>query len=200
MTDTILPSDVALLSEEAGRALTHELRSLGRPRAPRSPGFVRLRDDVPANGRLYISSHGNGYALAFKGGRDFIDRWHNWAINSGVVASTRLYWYLGDCNTGRLAHICVKSKDVIVNALAAQFRWELIRDREVPPLVDTVDPDTEERTLEYDEEKLDAIARQRAVQFMAERITVDATILVEPKDVAQVYSRSDETRRTGTDD
>lgn len=159
---------------------------------------VSLRDDVPANGKLYLCWHSTGVALAFEGGADFIRRWYNWSINTGVIGEgAQLHYYLPGY-VGNLAYICVASMNDILRGLAAQFRWEIIRDREIPRLVERVDPDTEMPEVEYDEEAIAQLATARAEEFVRERIKLnDRTAIMRVEAADEVYTWRME--RTGTE-
>ncbi len=159
--------------------------------SPTGPHVISIRDDVPANGQLFLSSHSRGYALVFKGDTEFINRWYNWATNCGVIsANSSLNWFL-EQGTGRIAYVCPQTHECVERGLIKQFSWEIIRDREIPLLRDTFDPETEEPLIEFDDRAIGVLAAARARAFMAEFITADTTILSRPKQIAPIYGLSD---------
>lgn len=163
-----------------------------------SRAYVSLRDDVPANGSLYICSHSCGIAFAFEGDPGFIRRWYNFAVNTGIIGeNAQLHYYL-ERQEGNLAYVCAASREVVLRGLVSQFRWEIIRDREVPLLVNRIDPETELPEIEFDEAKIDELAVTRAQAFMRDHIKTDRSVVIRPKDAGETYVWTPQ--RTGTDD
>lgn len=169
------------------REYSHANRA--QPLMPHADRPISLIDDM-ANGSLHMCSQGNGIALAFHGSPDFIQRWFNWAVNTAVIGRhAQLNWYF-ERQTGRLAYVCPRSRDDVLRGLALQFRWEIIRDREIPLLTDTLDAETQEPLTEFAEERIESLARAKAEAFMATHIRVNSLILQRPSNLAPIYSRS----------
>lgn len=151
-----------------------------------------LTDEITF-GSLYICSSGNTLALAFHGPRPFILRWYNWASNTGVIGPhAQLNWYLGkpvegDNETVSLAYVCPPTEAHILHGLALQFRWEIIRDREVEPLEDRWDDETEAPVLVLNDALIDRLAADRARAFLTNHVRVNSLILARPRDVGHVY-------------
>ncbi len=140
-------------------------------------------------GRFYISRWGPTLAFGFRGEPEFVTRMSNWANNTGVSKGpTR--WVHGMRN--EFGYVIVKNRETILRGLAAQFRAEIIASREIPPLVDRWDDETESPVLEYDENRIDSLAAARAEQFMTERVTKDHFLQNDNAGLAPVYSLADE--------
>lgn len=149
-------------------------------------GHVKIRDDVPANGTLHVCSEGNGIALAFQGSPDFIERWHNWAVNTAVIGpNAQLNWYLTK-HTGSIAYVCPRTRAAVVRGLALQFAWEAVRDREVA-FLSVLDPETEEPTVTWTEDGAVQIGQERAEVFYREHVRADGFVIERPKNLAPVY-------------
>ncbi len=199
-------SDAPPLAPGEAIALLREYSHANRaqPLMAHSAQPISLVDDM-ANGTLHMCSQGNGIALAFYGSPDFITRWFNWAVNTAVIGrSAQLNWFL-EKQTGRLAYICPKTREDVMRGLALQFRWEIIRDREIPLLTEGTHTETEEPLTEFADARIDALAAARAEQFMKDHIKVDSTILQRPRNIAPIYGRSGPGRAesnwaTGTED
>ncbi len=151
---------------------------------------VGLVADLQANSPWLISSYGEHLALGFRGSPDFIQRCFSWAVNTQVIGlGAQLNWFYG--RDGRLAYICPKSVDVILTGLRLQFRAEIIAAREVPLLEDhTGDDEWEgdaETRLVYDEERIAALASQRADAFMLEHTMRDSFVLDKLTSIAPTY-------------
>lgn len=148
------------------------------PRTPYRPPAVNLRDDVPANGELFIVTRGEGVSLALQGGPDFIARWHNWAVNTGLIgAQAGLHYYLAR-QVGQLAYVCVPSVTAIRQALAMQFAWEIRRDREIAPLQEGWWPDDDHyEPAVWPEEQIAVLAAERADAFVTERMAINSVLL-----------------------
>lgn len=140
-------------------------------------------------GRFYISRWGPTLAFGFRGEPEFVTRMSNWANNTGVSKGpTR--WVHGMRN--EFGYVIVKNRETILRGLAAQFRAEIIASREIPPLVDRWDDETESIMLEYDESRIDALAAARAEAFMTERVVKDSFLQNDNTGLAPVYSLADE--------
>lgn len=140
-------------------------------------------------GRFYISRWGPTLAFGFRGEPEFVNRMSNWASNTGISkGGTR--WVYGMRN--QFGYVIVKDRATILRGLAAQFRAEIIMSREVPPLVDRWDDETESSVLEYDENRIDSLAAARAAQFMEERVVKDSFLQSTNTGLAPVYSLADE--------
>lgn len=141
---------------------------------------IKLSDE-PALGNLYLCSYSSGIALLFEGDEDFIQRWYNWAVNTGLLGSlSRLNRWAHP--RGSVGYVIIRAKwftdpvsrettryepmEQIQNALTAQFRAEMIMNREIAPLQDRWSDETCEYTLEYDEVRLARESRARAAAFL----------------------------------
>lgn len=148
---------------------------------------MTLLEDVSLNEPFLLSSYGENLALGFKGTPDFIERCHNWAVNTGVIGlGQSLHWYY-ERVTGKLAYVCPKNHAAIERGLALQFRAEIIQAKEIPPLKEGWTED-DEFELELDEKRVDALANQRAKTFMAENVIKDSFVLGRSQSVGDVYS------------
>ncbi len=146
----------------------------GLERAPYVPPAPRLRDDVPANGKLYVCSHAGGVAMGFEGHPDFIARWFNWAHNTAVIGpNARLHWYAKGY-VGSLGYVCADSIADIKRGLALQFAWEIRKDWEIAPTVyRVIDQETNEHETIWPQAEIDALAAGRAEEFFAERVILN---------------------------
>ncbi len=151
------------------------------------PCMVSIRDDVPANGKLYLCTHSGGYAMTFAGAPEFINRWLTWALNWGVINPTQEITWFGEKDAGRVAYICPHTQGHILRGLISQFSWEIKRDREIPLRKDYFDPETEEPVIEHDERAITDLATARAEAFMRDHIQINSTILGRPKQIAPIY-------------
>jgi hypothetical protein len=140
-------------------------------------------------GKFFISRWGPTLALGFRGEPDFIFRISNWANNTGVSKGAT-HWLYGMRN--QFGYVTVKDRAAILRGLAAQFRAEIIMSKEIPPLIDRWDDETESPVIEYDEARIDALANARANQFMDTRITKDNFLQTNNVGLAPVYSLADE--------
>lgn len=140
-------------------------------------------------GKFFTSRWGPTLAFGFRGEPDFIRRVSNWINNTGLSKGTPR-WVFG--MEKRFGYVIVKDKAAISSALAAQFRAEIIMAKEVPPLVDRWDDETESPVIEYDESRIDALAAARAAQFMEERVVKDSFLQSSNTGLAPVYSLADE--------
>lgn len=175
------------LSSIAAHALADEC-----DRAPEmgDGGCQSMVEDATTGGTIYSCSYGNTFTLALQGTLPFITRWYNWAVNTCTIGShVPLNWYLGkpqDNQTVSLAYICPRTREDVLRGLARQFRWEIIRDKEVPALEDRWDEETGP-VLVYDEPKIEQLATERAEAFLANHVTVDSGILARTRDIGPVY-------------
>ena len=146
--------------------------------------YISLSEDMK-NGELHLVPYGAGLALVFSGPQDFIDRWFNWAVNRSVISSVSLLngWVDG-C---KRAYVCPKTKDKVLKGLAAQMGWEMVQSREIEVVVKR-DPETEEVSHEWDEEKVAEISLQRAREFMETHIKTAGIVMEKPKGMAPIYS------------
>lgn len=193
-----LPAPKKVLEWIGVLAASHALAD-ERDRAPEpSDRMYSLIEDATTEGTVYSCSYGNTFTLAFKGTLPFITRWYNWAVNSCTVsANVQLNWYLGrphDNRTISLAYICPKTRDDVLRGLARQFRWEIIRDREVEPLEDRWDEETGP-VLVYDESRIEKLVKERAEQFLADHVEIDSNILARTRDIGPVYDVSPQSGR-----
>lgn len=161
------------------------------------PAATLLASQTPAKpigmaaetGKFYLSRWGPTLAFGFRGEPDFIRRISNWANNTGVSkGETR--WVYGMSN--QFGYVITKDRATILRGLAVQFRAEIIASKEIPPLVDRWDDETESPVLEYDENRIDALAAARAAQFMEERVVKDSFLQSASTGLAPVYSLADE--------
>ncbi len=185
-----------------GQALEecHFLRS-PRPPRQREPFPYEPSQGLAADvGEWLISSYGENLALGFKGSPSFIRRCYNWAVNTCVIGRGQsLHWYY-EAVTGKLAYVCPRDMAAIEAGLAAQFRAEIIQNREVPLLKDSWDDETESPVVEFDEARIDAMASQRAKAFMTDRIVRDNFVLSRASDVAPIYGLGQLVRTGNTED
>lgn len=145
---------------------------------------MTLNDET---GKFLLSFYGNSFALGFKGDNKFIQRCFNWAHNHSVT-SGGLHWFYD--HGGKLAYILIKSREDIIKGFAAQFRSDIIMGHEVPPLKDEMNPRTLDYILEYDEEKIEKMALERAEKFFAERVELENFLSRIPFSLAPVYEMS----------
>ncbi len=138
-------------------------------------------------GEWLISSYGENLALGFKGSPSFIRRCYNWAVNTSVIRRGQSLHWMYEAVTGKLAYICPQDAATIERGLAAQFRVEIIQNREIAPLKDEWNEEADERVLELDEAAIDRLALQRAQAFMRDRIVRDNFVLSRTSDVAPIY-------------
>lgn len=151
---------------------------------------MTLIQDVTANSPFMLSTYGNNLALGFKGESSFIYRCFNWAVNTGVIGlGAQLNWYY-ERETGRLAYVCPKNQAAILAGLMLQFRAEIIGAKEIAPIEDLYDDDNGP-ILVLDEEKIDALASQRASKFMIDHVIRDSFMLNRPASMGNVYSVSE---------
>ena len=140
-------------------------------------------------GKFYISRWGSTLAFGFRGEPDFVNRMSNWANNTGV-SKGRTLWVFG--MRGQFGYVTVKDRATILRGLATQFRAEIITSKEIPPLIDRWDDETESPVLEYDEMKIDALAAARAEQFMETKVMKDHFLQSNSTGLAPIYSLADE--------
>ena len=143
--------------------------------------FTKLVDEPV---QFLLSFYGCGLALGFKGSADAVERCFNWASNCGV--SKGQLWHLYDRGNS-MAYVFVQNRDVLLAGLIKQIRAELIMSHEIPPLVDRINPETDEIELEYDEALLDQIATIRATDFLTNHITLDNFAGRIPIEAAPIY-------------
>ena len=134
--------------------------------------------------QFLLCSHGSCLALAFRGDSLAIQRCFNWACNTGVSRGELLWIYLGGQS---IAYIFVKDRATIIAGLAAQFYAEIILNKEIPPLVDRRNEESDEIELEYNEEKINSLANFRAQEFFDKRIEFDNFLDRIPLEDAVVY-------------
>jgi hypothetical protein len=145
--------------------------------------MIRLNEEI---GQFLLSWYGNGYALGFAGDEDFIERCFNWTHNTGVISlNQRLEWFYG--KGGRFAYVCPQTTEDILIGLTAQFRVEIIQDKEVPLLKDEWDDENECPILEYDEKAINRLAHERAKAFFEDRIVLENFMCRQPVFLAPIY-------------
>lgn len=144
--------------------------------APYTPPPVRMRDDVGVHGELSIGSHGSGLELVFDGSPDFIARWFNWAVNTGVVGrNSRLHYYLRG-HVGSVAYVCPRNRAAVLRGLTLQFAHEILAAGEVAKVM-TRDPETEVPETTWDEALVEQMAGERAVAFMKDHMPTKCLLL-----------------------
>lgn len=152
---------------------------------PFTPTVTSIMDET---GEFLISYYGAQMALGFKGPLDFIRRCHNWVENTCVIGKgASLHWFYGE--DGNMAYVCPQSKEDIRRGLILQFRAEIITNKEIPLLKSEYDEEIG-LTIEYDEEKIEALAAQRADYFMENRIKHDYFLANDPKNIGHIYNYS----------
>lgn len=184
---TPLPAPAEVLEwlrkSPAGRA---HRSMLNRPRKPAPAGLVA---DMQ-NGELSICSYSHSIALVIKGDTDFIERFYTFALNTCVIGATApLNWYLQG-HEGSVAYVCPITRRHILRGLAYQFRAEIMRTREIPPVSEHQDDETGTCEMVWDDRAVNRLAVAKARAFLREHVKRGGGLLSREKVPGAVYDQS----------
>ncbi len=165
--------------------------------------FTTLVEDVASHSPWLITHWGTQLAIGFRGDAAYHQRCFNWAHNHGVTLGSLHYPY---DRSAPLAYIVVREKrnaddevevpslTYLIAGLRAQFRTEIIMAKEIAPLaVRTILPDEPEVddavTVEedLDDERIEALAAERATQFLKTHFLATSFLRHEPHSYAPVF-------------
>lgn len=165
--------------------MTLSMQELTTTTPPPTPSFAE------ESGSFLLSRFGKIFALGFKGSHEFVQRSHAWAINTGL-ARGELRWAHATC--GETPYVTVKDRARLTRAITDQIRADIVMRKEVKPLEDRWDNETESPVTVWDESQIDELAASRAEQFFASHIKLDNFMAADTRNarLAPVYTMADQ--------
>lgn len=116
-------------------------------------------------GTFLLGPYGNVQAFGFKGDKDFVRRSYNLCYNYGIT-NKRLH------KLSEGLYYVVTNEKNILEGLKNHFVNEIKYTKEISLLKDEYDENNEVEPylIQYDEEKIDKLATDRAAEFFAKKI------------------------------
>lgn len=119
------------------------------------------------NGKYHLSFYGAQFALGLRGNKEFITKAYN-LLHNNSVSNGKLHWFYD-----QFAYVVIESKKRLLDGLIRQFRGEIILNKEIEYKKEVFDEETQAFWVEYDDEKIDKLAQDKAEKFMQEKIIID---------------------------